>query len=424
MADWPFLSAETTWDQTHPGPPWTIGGPFKNIRIEGVTPYGVQGKGSYITNGAGYVVTPFGNGRIKYDGGIQPPGTWPSGFIPDNLAETMKEDSLEFPDQSHLDTKAWDSTKPRIEQGGLFVALAELKDVPRMFETTAKAFRGTWEQTFRFFTQHGDREAFRTVRRFKRFTYMAPKRAADHFINHNFGWVPFVKDLADFLSNLRDFREKIAVLSQNNGKWIRRRSILENVDSDIEVPGWKGTGIFQTYPLNTSPMNDTWVGTPRWEFRIRTSTYSTAVGSFRYYLPYFDVYSPEWGGLGSVRRQLALHGARVSPVHIYQAVPWSWLVDWLTPVGHDLAVLQDQLMDEVVAKYLYTTTHSVRELVFQQYVPFNAASGGPRTFTWSRVISTKQRKGISSPFGFGLTWDTLSPKQLAILAALGIMRKR
>lgn len=415
ITGWPFLSKERTWDQTHVGPPWTSGGPFKNIKLSHVSPYGAQAGGGYVTNNAGYVVTPFGNGRIRYQGGFLPPGDWPAvDWVAGSPQQLLLENSNIFPDMGHLDTRAWDNTKPRLEQGGLYVAIKELKDIPRMFQTTAKAFREAWELSHSLFAPRNAKTA--------RQIFMAPKKAAEHFLNHNFGWVPFVKDLADFLSNLRDFREKIAILSQNNGQWIRKRSILENRISDDPIPGWSGTGIHNVFPLNTSPANDTWVGTPRWEYRLRTQTYSTAVGSFRYYVPYFDVYSPEWGGLGSVRRQLMLHGLRVSPSNIYKAVPWSWLVDWLTPVGHDLQVLQDSEFDSVVAKYLYTTTHSAQSIDFEQYVPFNQASGGPRTLSWSRSVSTKQRKAIDSPYGFGLTWDELSPKQLAILAALGITR--
>lgn len=413
----PYLTKEACWDQTHPGPPWTSGGPFKKIKLEYVSPFGAQGIRSYITNSTGYVVTPFGNGRIKYDGGFLPPGDWPlySDIDVINTDAVMQQNSSSFPDMGQWDTPAWDKTKPKLEQGGLFVAIAELKDIPRMFQTTAKLFKESWELSHALFAPRNAKTA--------REIFMTPKRAANHFINHNFGWVPFVKDLSDFLSNLRDFREKIGILSTQNGQWIRRRSILQNVLLDEQVPGWSGTGIHNVYPLNTQPMNDTWVGTPRWEYRRKVQQYTTAVGSFRYYVPYFDVMSPEWGGLGSVRRQLMLHGLRVSPSNIYKAVPWSWLVDWLTPVGHDLQVLQDEQFDNLVAKYLYTSTHSVQQLEFKQYVPFNSASGGGRTLTWTRTVESKQRKGISSPYGFGLTWDNLSPKQIAILVALGIMRK-
>jgi hypothetical protein len=418
ITGYPYLTAEKCWDDIHPGPPFRQGGPFKKIKLSYTMPFGAQAIGRYVTNSAGYVVTPFGNGHIRYEGGFLPPGDWPFYWEQNNLNSVLTGDSPLFPDVGPLGQKAWDKTKPRIEQGGLFVAVAELKDIPKMFQTTAKAFTEAWNFSHKLFTPN----LYKSGRALKRELFMAPKKAADHFVNHNFGWVPFLKDLADFLSNLRDYKSKIERLSKENGQWVRRRSTLINTSLDEKVPGWSGTGIHNVWPLTTSPANDTWVGTPSWEYRHKVQTVATAVGSFRYYLPEFDVSSPEWGGLGVVRRSLALFGARVNPYHIYQAVPWSWLVDWLTPVGHDLQVLQDQVSDNLVAKYLYTTLHSISTVEFQQYVPFNSASGGPRTLTWSRILETKERKEAGSPFGFGLSWDDLSPKQLMILGALGILR--
>jgi hypothetical protein len=314
-------------------------------------------------------------------------------------------------------TLAWDKTKPKIEDGGLFVAVAELKDIPRMFQTSLRGFKGAWDMSSRLFNQNGNLTGM-SLRQIR----MAPKKAADHFINHNFGWIPFVNDVASFLSNLRDFREKIGRLSKENGQWIRRRSVIRNVFIDEVIPGWSGTGIHNVWPLNTSPANDTWVGTPIWEYRRKFEWHVDAVGAFRYYIPYFDVTSPEWGGLGVLKRQLTIHGARINPYHVYQAVPWTWLIDWLGPVGHDLKALQDSHSDNLVAKYLFLTSHLVETIIFKQFVPFNAASGGPKTLVWTRKRVVKQREKVDSPFGFGLTWDQLSPKQLAILAALGILR--
>jgi len=418
IAGYPFLTAEKCWDEVHPGPPFKSGGPFKKIKLSSILPFGAQAAGSYITTGDGYVVSSFGNGRQKYDGGFLPPGDWPAFWDFDNLGLNLSDASPLFPDVTGLGRKAWDKTKPRIEQGGLFVAVAELKDIPKMFQTTAKAFTEAWNVSHRLFAPN----LYKSGRSLRRELFMAPKKAADHFVNHNFGWVPFLKDLSDFLSNLRDYKAKIERLSKENGQWIRRRSTLVNISVDEVVPGWSGNGIHNVWPLNTSPANDLYSGTPHWEYRHRVKWYADAIGAFRYYLPEFDVNSPEWGGLGVVKRSLALFGARVNPYHIYQAVPWSWLVDWLTPVGHDLQVLQDSIQDNLAAKYLYTTFHSTEEIEFKQYVPFNSASGGPRTLSWSRSFETKQRQEAGSPYGFDLTWDELSPKQLAILAALGILR--
>lgn len=417
LSSWPYEEAEICWDETHAGPPFETGGPFHKMTLEYTKPVGALMSGlSLVTNSGGYVVTPFGNGHIKYTGGFLPPGDWPSYFDLDLERSFNKANNPHFYDMSGDHTTAWDKTKPRIESGGLFVAVAELKDIPRMLQTTCKGFKQAWDLSSRLFVKDN------LTGLSKRSIRMAPKRAADHFINHNFGWVPFVQDVANFLSNLRDFREKIERLSHENGQWIRRRSVIRDVFIDEVVPGWSGTGIHNVWPLNTSPTNDTWVGTPTWEYRHKFEWHVDAIGVFKYYIPEFDVNSPEWGGLGSVKRQLAIHGARVNPYHIYQAVPWSWLVDWLTPVGHDLKALQDSYSDNLVAKYLFLTSHLVETVIFKQFVPFNAASGGPKTLVWTRKRVVKQREKADSPFGFGVTWDQLSPKQLAILAALGILR--
>jgi len=40
------------------------------------------------------------------------------------------------------------------------------------------------------------------------------------------------------------------------------------------------------------------------------------------------------------------------------------------------------------------------------------------------VVTTVKRRKEANPFGFGVSWDGLSPSQLAISAALGITRLR
>lgn len=422
ISGWPYVKAESTWDDIHPGPPFNSGGPFRSLKFSFIDPYGASYQGTYYTNSQSYVVTPFGSGRQRYIGGFLPPGDWPNIGEVVNLNLILGTNSPWIPDLSDLDGAAWDKTKPRIEQGGLFVALAELKDVPKMLQTTAKLFDTAWHVSRGLASSH---EIGKSLRRGADALspIMKPKEAANHFLNHNFGWVPFVKDVSAFVDNIVNVREKIGRLKNENGKWVRRRAVLVNNVDDLQVPGWKGTGIHNVYPLNTDPLNDTYVGTPNWEYRHRIWDHAESVGMFRYYLPYFDVNSPEWKGLGAIRRQLALHGARISPSNLYKAIPWTWLIDWITPTGHNLQVANDEFLDQMAAKYLYVTHRKSQTLTFNQFVPFNGMSGGHRTLSWTRQVDFKNRKEAGSPYGFGLTWDQLSPKQLAILAALGISRK-
>lgn len=405
-----FTHAEACWDDLHPGPPYRSGGPFRKIKIEYFRPPdGVpQGSGSYITNSSSWSLAGLGSGRIKYDGGFLPPGEWPDLGEIEDVSIALGRNSPLVPDNSALNGQAYDKTKPKIEQGGLAVAIAELQDVPHMMKTSAKGFADIYKAM-------GGSLTSKTL---------SPKKVADHFLNHNFGWVPFIKDLSDFYNNVAQNQPKISRLIKENGQWIRRKAVLRNVTENLIVPGWSGNGVWHVWPLIAPTLMDSMTGTPHWEMWWRYVFHSSAVGTFRYYLPYFDSQSPEFGGLlGPARRQLALFGARATPANIYKATPWTWLLDWVSDSGRTVGALNDELIDNMATGYLFVTHHQENELTFRQFCPFNAASGGAKTLEWSRLIEVTDRQQAETPFGFGPTWETLSPKQLAILAALGISRR-
>jgi hypothetical protein len=419
---WPFLKMETTADCLHPGPPYKTGGPFRNIKYEYDVPAnGLVGNGTYYSNFKrafnGSIV-----GTNKYVGSI-------AGF-PSNWSGTVSSMSLagpilygsQLPNTQSLDSGVWDRTKPRIEQGGLFVAFAEIRDVHRMLHTTAKGYHEIWKAL--------GGEVFPTWKHRFHSWAMRPKVLADHFINHNFGWVPFVKDVHAVCSNIVNYKDRIARLTRENGNWVRRRAVLVNQVEEGVVA--RGDGTPDIWPLNTSMFDDYFAidgtghySTRKWESQERVWTYATSVGSFRYYLPEFDSSLPDYSGMfKTVQRQIDLNGARINPSNVYKAIPWTWLVDWVSITGKSIQAVQDASMDNMAARYLYLVHHSVKTLIRRYYLPFNAQSGGSRTLQFSRILDQKQRKEADSPFGFGLSWESLSPKQLAILGALGILRIR
>jgi hypothetical protein len=148
-------------------------------------------------------------------------------------------------------------------------------------------------------------------------------------------------------------------------------------------------------------------------------TKAWAEGSFKYYRPEFDVNLPYYGTVvASLDRFLTASGLRVTPTHIYKAMPWSWLVDWFSNVGRVIERADAIANDGMVAKYLYLMHH--REHVIKSVHTLNFASGA-RTLTFERSIDVKQRKNASSPYGFVLGGD-LSATQWSILAALGLSK--
>lgn len=404
---------ERTKDELHGKPPYKTGGPFERIKIDrSGCVSGPVGQGTYVSkslfNYSGYY------GRVRYVGGFMPPDLSTMGISGLNISNQSLLDSM-IPDVRTLGSQVWDRLKPKIEQGGLFVAIAEAKDIPRMLHTTASGFHELWSSM-------GGHTKSRL---------MQPKFVADQFLNQQFGWIPFIKDVNDFLSNIVNYTDRIHRLANENGQWIRRRATM--VNNNDSKPISSGTGSYM-YPTNViggvnwalfydpaKPYVE-----PYWEVREDTTTFSTAVGSFRYWLPEFAGPSsnPLLEKLNAVRRTIDLFGLRASPSNIYKAIPWTWLIDWVSGFGRSLQALQDETLDNMVANYMSLSHHKITTRVFRQVLPFTGENGGTKAFEYSQITDIKQRVMASSPFGMYLDASGLTSRQYAILGALGLSRKR
>jgi hypothetical protein len=115
-----------------------------------------------------------------------------------------------------------------------------------------------------------------------------------------------------------------------------------------------------------------------------------------------------------------MSGLRVSPSNIYKAIPWTWCIDWMTHFGDNITAIDDMLLDQIAYKYLYLMHHHLETTTLKQYLPLK--TGGNITLEWTRVNECKQRAVGLSPYGFDLSWSNLTPRQLAILAAIGLTR--
>jgi hypothetical protein len=159
---------------------------------------------------------------------------------------------------------------------------------------------------------------------------------------------------------------------------------------------------------------------PTWEIKMREHSYVSAVGSYKYYRPEFDSSLPDYDSAwNNVCRDLTIYGARLSPSNVYRATPWTWLIDWFTDFSTNIDAFSDIAVDAVAARYLYVTRHQYTEQILTQTLPFK---DGTVSVSWAINWSEKVRNGASTPYGFGLSWNLLSPGQLAILAALKITR--
>jgi hypothetical protein len=393
----PVPRFQRTWDQKHPGPPYLTGGPFASIRV--AYPRDMpKGIGTYFRID--------GNRKYEYTGGFYNPDISRDPIPLSTLANmgwNAGQDHSLLPDpEADYGSQVFDRLRPQLSDGGLAVAVAELRDVPQMLSTSAKGFHEIWK------SMGGHQSS----------PFMQPKKLADHFLNHEFGWVPFLSDVGKFADNFKHGKMKIDQLADSNNTWQKRERTLHK-----NTTGWNLEHFQENYsgcqPLGAY-LNQVFPYTT-FEVYSRLVDRVWAEGSFKFYRPELDKslssYNDNWPAM---QRQMLLHGARINPSVLWRATPWTWLIDWGLGVGKLIDNLEAIGLDGVVSKYLYLMQSTKRE-IFSQH-SLHGSAGGVVNLRWDRGYTVKQRVEASNPFGFGLSFGGLSPMKVAILAALGISR--
>jgi hypothetical protein len=114
-----------------------------------------------------------------------------------------------------------------------------------------------------------------------------------------------------------------------------------------------------------------------------------------------------------------IFGLELTPEVAWNLSPWSWAADWFTNAGDVISNLTDWATDGLVLRYGYVMEHTIASntYTFVGKTGFSNTSVRPSPVT---LVTETKRRVKANPFGFGVTWGGLSPRQLAITAALGI----
>lgn len=389
---------QRTWDQTHPGPPYRTGGPFHSVKVYCPDFPEPQARGLYTKT--------ISNTRHEYDGCFALPeyDHDPFNDVITNIGWGSGQNSTMLANGESFGPQAYARLRPQIERVGGAVAIAELRDLPGMLKTSAKGFHEIWKSLGGHPTN----------------PLMSPKKVADHYLNHQFGWVPFISDINKSIDAYDHGQEYLDQLVKDNNSWVERvRTILKDDGSNDLFYYSSATNGCQPVP---SPLNNIGKVFGSTEFRVyqKLVTLVWAAGRFKYYRPEFDRSLQSFdSNYSTIQRYLDLYGVRVNPSVLWKITPWTWLADWFGNMGDLIQRETDTWLDGVVSKYMYVMHHQVRNIYSEHYT-FGANKLAYAK--WSRLIETKQRIPADTPYGFGLSWGSLSPKQLSILAALGLSR--
>lgn len=235
-----------------------------------------------------------------------------------------------------------------------------------------------------------------------------PKYVANHWLNTQFGWLPFISDLRKFYNTAKNLDRSMNQIKRDNGKWIRREGVVHASSKSEEIFSGRGTA---HRPILVSPLYEDY-NSGYHSIRLNVSQKVWCSFAFRYWIP--NTESWLWRG----RAVGSLFGVNLSPSLLWELTPWSWLADWVSNAGDVIDNMDNHLADNLAAKYAYVMGTTTGSFVVDSMANFR---GGPLRSSWTYEFSRKKRE-VANPFGFGLTSNDLSARQWSILAALGISK--
>lgn len=120
-----------------------------------------------------------------------------------------------------------------------------------------------------------------------------------------------------------------------------------------------------------------------------------------------------------------VYGVHLTPAVLWELAPWSWAIDWVTNTGDIITAVSNSLVDGMVMRNGFVMHHTRATAEAVATGPFGSQFGYPYykydPCSALRVVETKKRFPAVPYFGFGSVGE-LTPRQLSIIAALGISR--
>jgi len=284
-------------------------------------------------------------------------------------------------------TQAIADTHPGDPMIELPVFLFELRDVPHML-------------------QHAKDRALKLVPYLKKptlrgaYSYLSSGKArAEDWLNFNFGWRPFINDLQNLLP-IMDYKDKLRRQYKRAQKvgYIRTRAScgIKTGHTTGNTPVFSGGGITLSSNQRISTKEERWV-----------------VGRWR-----FDPITFGEPLTHDIRSQIIrAYGLDVNVYQAWEAMPWSWLIDWFTNAGALIHLKGHRNL--VSFDSAVKMTHTISEAV--------ASGNDPSVMhgTYHRTKERKQRSLLAPSFLPKTGWNNIfQPGHLATLASLAVTRSK
>lgn len=239
------------------------------------------------------------------------------------------------------------------------------------------------------------------------------RNAGDEYLNVEFGWKPLLRDVYAFANAYKRSSELLKAYHNGAGKLIRRRY---RWPTKLEI---KEESLGYTYPV---PLLHPWNyggGPLELKCTISQKIERWFVASYVYDVP------RQGDPFRNINDVDYLLGVKLTPEVLWNLAPWSWAADWVANTGDIMSNLSSFATDSLVMHHAYVMEHRTTTNKYWMHVPEYYWHSHPAERIISQTFTGETKKRIgATPYGFGLSWDGFSNRQLGILGSLGISRAK
>jgi hypothetical protein len=281
--------------------------------------------------------------------------------------------------------------------------LVELKDFKRPLQRATEYFRsGVFINAIRKLGLRSN-ETFQQLLR----------RAAGNYLNLSFNILPFISDVGKIrLAMSRTERRLNDFITRSGSPQSRHFNLFLHEFPDRDDPEVSGV---------SATSNSFWDDCYSASSRKVTYEESTFHAQIQYNYNYTGYQLEN----ARMLAQLDAFGFNLNPAIIWNAIPWSFVVDWMAGVGPYLDSLKTENMKPVIniRRYLWSIKRSRRIVVSKRVYLYRTgtliASGQMPV-----VVQTAYRRSVGIPTSSSISLSGLNPKEFSLGAALVIARRR
>jgi hypothetical protein len=245
------------------------------------------------------------------------------------------------------------------------------------------------------------------------------RKSGEEYLNLEFGWKPFVSDIQQTMNSVINAHSILSQYQRDSGRNVRRFYVFPEVINATDsysaatgsVSGFGGiTNLARCFQNISGP----------WSMIRRTNQKVWFSGAFTYYLASDKTLMSRIQRYSQEANKLL--GLDLTPDVLWQAAPWSWLIDWQFDVGNIINNASALAGDSLVIKYGY--------LMVQTSMRIDVTLRGIHQYDGNLDLgdivttyaSQRKQRLQSTPYGFGLNPTGFTSRQKAILAALGLSK--